>query len=334
MCPDDNSNWSDARFLVSDGILYDLDIVEDIQRIPVPDFSSSSSSFEGYGVTGSLDYVLRKKAGSLHNRNEKLLCSACLWKATEMMFENPSIGWSKKDYDRLIFWHNDLGMFDEAKKAEEYLNRRSASIKEQDDVVKERNAETIRTQKRFRHDLVSMNDYGTGCCPECAPYRGRVYSISGKSKTFPPLPHYFAKHYNFHPGCTCMISSYDDYMGTVYFQGIQVDAKASSRRPWKDDRSPIEVERYHLRQQQHEKAERERESWEQHTLRRGQNRIEFEAIQKAFPNLAPKSLTGYARMKNGRTKNFLKIASLAKEQGIEIVYFDQEDPSAGDSIEK
>lgn len=120
--PTDEESWYDARYLVSDTEMYDLENVKSIQSIKVPDFGLQND-FEGYGVKGSLDYVLRMKAGNLFNRNEKELCSACLWKATELMFANKYMVWRKHDYERLIYWHIQLGMFDEVEKAKNYLTK-------------------------------------------------------------------------------------------------------------------------------------------------------------------------------------------------------------------
>lgn len=117
--PTDEESWYDARYLVSDNKMYDLENIEDIKRIPIPKFKRLEE--DNYGVTGLLDYVLRMKAGAFYNRKEKELCSACLWKATEMMFANPLCKWSKKDYIRLIYWHMELDMKDEAERAKKYL---------------------------------------------------------------------------------------------------------------------------------------------------------------------------------------------------------------------
>lgn len=117
--PEDTENYYDARFLVSDNELYDLEKIEDIKRIPIPEFKRLEN--DNYGVTGLLDYVLRMKSRYFYQRKEKELCSVCLWKATEMMFANPLCKWSKKDYDRILKYHFLLGMDEEAERAKKYL---------------------------------------------------------------------------------------------------------------------------------------------------------------------------------------------------------------------
>ena len=121
--PKHSENWYDARYLFSDGVLYDLENIDDIKSIPIPKFNQDEANLSEYGVTGSLDYVLRMKAKAFMDRNEKDLCSVCLWKATELM-PSSGWGWSKKDYDRLIKWHIRLGMLEQAEKAKDYLSQR------------------------------------------------------------------------------------------------------------------------------------------------------------------------------------------------------------------
>lgn len=115
--PPDSESYYDAKYIVLDNKLYDLENIEDITRIPIPDFKE----IENVNYGKSLDYVLRMKAGAFYSRKEKELCSACLWKATEMMFSNSFCSWSKRDYIRLIYWHMELGMEDEAERAKKYL---------------------------------------------------------------------------------------------------------------------------------------------------------------------------------------------------------------------
>lgn len=119
--PTDKESWYDARYLVSDGVKYDLENLDDLKRIPVPKFPPHQNIMEGYGVTGNLDYVLRMKAGSFYNRKDKIRCSACLWKCTELMFAHPFLSWDESHFYRIVQWHVEMGMFDEADKAEKYI---------------------------------------------------------------------------------------------------------------------------------------------------------------------------------------------------------------------
>lgn len=306
--PSDKESWYDARYLVSDDVLYDLETIDDINKIPIPQFAESDDVMSGYGVTGSLDYVLRMKAGAFYNRNEKELCSACLWKATELMFSS-GIDWRKEDYLRIVNWHYELGMFDEARKAEKYLLSKEEYTKNIFDSCAESTKNIVLTNARKSNlDLVAFHDYGQGCCEECAKMRGRVYSISGKNKIFPKLPNYAKLHGNFHEGCRCMMSSYHDNIDSkIYYKGNSVDAITSSIRPWIDDRSDEEIslyKEYLKRQADNEKKERDRK--------------EYYNLLELYPEIVPKSFGAYRRMKNSKTKNFMKLFAIAKEKGIVI----------------
>jgi len=316
--PTDEESWYDARYLVSDTEMYDLENVKSIQSIKVPDFGLQND-FEGYGVKGSLDYVLRMKAGNLFNRNEKELCSVCLWKATELMFANKYMGWKKKDFDRLVNWHYELGMPETAEKAKEYLKSKEYYTKSTFDRCAEETKNIMfKNAITYQTDLVAFHDYGSGCCEECAKLRGRVYSISGRNKKFPKLPEYAKQHGNFHPGCRCMMSSYFENEEEIFYKSERVDAIKASNRPWKDDRDEREKKLYieYLQRMENEKLEEKR--LEEYNIQKGKDRKEYEEILKKLPSIAPKSLTGYRRMKTMQSKNFMKIYELAKEKGIKI----------------
>ncbi|MBO5837291.1 MAG: hypothetical protein J6Q92_05295 [Oscillospiraceae bacterium] len=113
-------NWYDPKYIVSDGSRYDLSDPTEISRIPVPDFGVTDV-LSGYGSTGMIDYVLRMKSAKCFDRQEKELCSALLWKSTELMFENQHCVWRSDDFRRLIVWHIQMGMDTEAEKARLYL---------------------------------------------------------------------------------------------------------------------------------------------------------------------------------------------------------------------
>ncbi len=316
--PTDKESWYDARYLVSDGAIYDLENVEDLERIPVPNFELYDM-MEGYGVTGSLDYVLRMKAGNLYNRKEKKLCSACLWKSTEMMLANNIIGWKKEDYSRLIYWHYELGMFDEAQKAKEYLLSCHIYTENSFDITAKRIKDNVLEKSRqFETDLVVFHDYGNGCCSECAKMRGRVYSISGKSRIYPKLPKYVIQNGNFHPGCRCIMSSFFENEKEIFYKGERVNAKKASTRPWIDDRDEREKKLYDDYLARVEESRVQAQRREEYSIKKGIAQKEFDTIKIYLPELAPKSITGYIRMKNSRSKNFMKIVEEARKKGIEI----------------
>ena len=52
--PTDKESWYDARYLVSDGVKYDLENLDDLRCIPIPAFTNIDI-MHGYGSTGSLE---------------------------------------------------------------------------------------------------------------------------------------------------------------------------------------------------------------------------------------------------------------------------------------
>jgi len=170
---------------------------------------------------------------------------------------------------------------------------------------------TMQYAKQSGCDLVVFHDYGRGCCEECAKYRGRVYSISGKNRVFPALPAYVMANGNFHPGCRCCMTTYFNE-DTIFYKGIRTDAVEASTRPWEDDRSEHEKSLYIEYVDRTIKEAIENEN-------RERDRIEYQKILSCIPELAPKSFSSYRRMKNSKTPNFIKLVDAAKNHGVDIL---------------
>ena len=309
--------YYDARFIVSDGITYDTQNLEDIRNIQIPNFPNHAED-----VTKNLDYVLRMKARLLHDRNEKELCSAMLWKSTELMLHSP-IGWSNEDYNRIIYYHNELGMFDEAEKARKFLQTSTPFGKFYQ--MSQIDANALR-QKEYLfslinntgEDLVLFQDTGAPCCSECAKMLGRVYSVYGKNKKFPKLPDYVKVHGNFHHNCRCSMDLWSESLDKINHRGKKADAIAMSHRPYVDDRTQDQIDGYQKYLEDYKKQQENLKSRYEYSIRRGKCQIEYDKILEFIPELAPKSLKGYMRMKQMNTKNFLKLKERAESFGINI----------------
>lgn len=106
------------------------------------------------------------------------------------------------------------------------------------------------------------------------------------------------------------MSSYFDE-GSVYFHNEKVDAVASSNRPYEDDRSDAEKQRYadYLSRMYAEAKESAAREWD---------RDEYTLILEKIPNDAPKSFGAYRRMKNSNSVGFQKLQQIAAEHGINI----------------
>ena len=309
--------YYDARFIVSDGRTYDTQNIEDIRNIPIPNFPNHVDD-----VTKNLDYVLRIKARLLHDRNEKELCSAMLWKSTELMLHS-SIGWSNEDYNRIIYYHNELGMFDEAEKARKFLQTYTPFGKFYQ--MSQIDSNALRHKNYLfslidstGEDLVLFQDTGVPCCSECAKMLGRVYSVYGKNKKFPKLPDYVKVHGNFHHNCRCTMNLWSESLDKIKHRGEKADAIAMSHRPYVDDRTQYQIENYQKYLEDYEKQQENLKSRYEYSIRRGKCQKEYDKILEFMPELAPKSLKGYMRMKKMNTKNFLKLKEQAEKLGIII----------------
>ena len=79
---------------------------------------------------------------------------------------------------------------------------------------------------------------------------------------------------------------------------------AYSNRPFTDDRTSEEIESYNI------------------ALKKANddfiNSEEYDWLFEHLPEIAPKSLSGYVRMKNSKSNNFMKLVEKAKESGYEI----------------
>ena len=82
----------------SGNIEYDLDTLQEIERIPIPNYKP----LQGMGnPSNSIEYILQKKATE-HKKNGRMdLAIACLKKANEI-FPHSNFSWAEKDYMRLV----------------------------------------------------------------------------------------------------------------------------------------------------------------------------------------------------------------------------------------
>ncbi|MDE7390705.1 MAG: phage minor capsid protein [Lachnospiraceae bacterium] len=297
-----------ARYIVSEHCKYDLENEESIRSISTPDFKVFSVL--GLGVAGNLVYVLRMKASYLKEDGKKELALALLKRATEMMPVS-RITWNKEDYLLFSDWLCEFGEFEAAKTARKCVNDLFETTLNYGEITHQKNMENAES---LDTDLVEA-DYFLGCCGECAKYRGRWFSISVKDKRFPKMPVDY--------GCTC---SGLDFYPTIY--GISepiycpenVDIIMYSNRPFVDDRSEQEKADYIVR-----KKESDNEDWYEPYAQRVEkirafDKVCYESINEKLPDIAPKSYSGYVRMKNSNSKNYQKLVLSAEQVGISLNY--------------
>jgi len=129
------------------------------------------------------------------------------------------------------------------------------------------NAGLINQLKGYGHDLVQLSEHRSPC-EICAPYEGRVYSMTGKTEGYPRLdqvPGFDMGYMNFHPNCRHVCSAY-----LPEFDKDADGTKAMSNRPFVDERTEADKRAY-ARSQEQNKLRRERKRLEEKvaTLPRG-----------------------------------------------------------------
>lgn len=152
-------------------------------------------------------------------------------------------------------------------------------------VAETQNTCVMNTAKEYNNDLVKMSQHN-GCCPVCATYEGRVFSISGKDTRFPSLstiPGFNKGYNNLHPKCKHRLSNYIEK-----YNDVEKDIK-NSNRPFEVDKEKQDsINKYY--EEQKKKAK----------LRA--NKKQYEQIKIALGNDAPKSFRGFLKMKNAKNQ--------------------------------
>ena len=131
------------------------------------------------------------------------------------------------------------------------------------------------------YDLVRMTShYPT--CEICAQFQGRVYSISGDDKRFPPLSRAFSSGYrNIHPNCRHSVHPYVESLQSN--EDLTADI-ARSNRPFEDNRPDAERALYNKQQAQNRQIRQDRYQYERYRARLGDD--------------APKSFHAFRKLKN------------------------------------
>ena len=290
--------YYNARYIVTDGKRIDLEDIQSIRSIPTPNFNISEVS--NAGVTRNLVYILRMKAQNLKKVQKIELAITLLKRATEMM-PISEIKWTRKDYMLFSEWLFEVGEPEEARKAVNSINKLFENFNR--DVTNK----NLKTAHKLKTDLVEAS-YFLGCCSECAKYRGRWFSVSGKDKRFPKMP----KNYP----CTCAGINFSP---VIYGVDIPMycpkgkDIISYSNRPFIDERTDNEKAIY-----QHNLDSKAVE------IMKIKDKEDYKRLQNLIPDEVPKSFSAYRRMKTGETKNFIKLAEKADEIGLNIRLSEEE----------
>jgi tetratricopeptide (TPR) repeat protein len=271
----------------------DLNSIDGIQSIPVPKTKEKSS----HDVKDRMEYILQRKATE-HKKNGRMdLAIECLKKSNELMpysfFE-----YARKDYERLVKYLKLAKRFDEARAEEKQLDKMFGKEQLSKSAESKFARQIFRNAKEIGTDLVEMSEHHP-TCGECTKYQGRVFSISGKDKRFPKLPQYALSHGKLHQGCRHTF--YPFTYGISNSAYGHDDIIAYSNRPFVDDRTPEEKLKYEAMIQAKEEEEKSRK--------------EYDWICENLPDIAPKSFSGFRRMKNSDSTNFQKLCQAAHNAG-------------------
>lgn len=287
---------------------YDFNSIEGINSIPVP-----CKEVNGDSVTGRVEYYLHKKCFADHwNAGRIELALACLRKAQELMFVSEMI-WSRKDFLRLVTHLYEAGYDEEA----EMQLKRVDDFFSKQDIVQEAFSSALTSAQLIETDLLEVYSYSP-YCKECAKYINRIYSISGKDKRFPSLKEAVK---NCQHELRCL--SFTPFVLSVHEPAFECkNIIEYSNRPFIDERTYEEIKRYDdflvgVQQRREESARQEDRMIENaKTKRKDMQTLSW--LQASLPFLAPKSLTGFRRMRSSNSKNYQKIVKEARKLGKEI----------------
>lgn len=168
-------------------------------------------------------------------------------------------------------------------------------------------------------DLMQMSVHFP-TCEICAPLQGRVYSISGKDKRFPPLSRAFNTQYrNVHPNCRHVMMPWVEEMRDKE----EVDeALETSNEPFEDVRPENEKALYNKQQAQNRQMRSDRYQFERYKARLGDD--------------APKSFHGFRKVKkaNGESWKFTQLDYKRRNQLLghpELALPNAKTPTAADN---
>lgn len=147
------------------------------------------------------------------------------------------------------------------------------------------------------YDLMIMTEhYPT--CKTCAMLQGRVYSISGKDKRFPPLSKAFASGYrNVHPNCRHVVVPFVEELRSD--EELQQAIKRSNE-PFEDNRSDDEKALYSKQQADNRRMRSDRSQYERYKARLGDE--------------APKTFSAFRRIKKADGQNWKDLQKLYRSK--------------------
>ena len=160
------------------------------------------------------------------------------------------------------------------------------------------NKAALQTAQDLGSDLVQISQHFSAC-PVCAVYEGRVYSISGESKEYPPLDEAFSGGYStIHPNC--------DHVAVPYFPEFDPNAeqlKIDSNKPFEiDPAKQKSIDAYNKGQAIKTQLRQDRDEWLK--------------ARSAAPNETPKTLSAYKAVKKSGNERYQAIQEAVKNKSV------------------
>ena len=308
---------------------YDLNTAAGIKAIPEIKNPPRSPVGGPMDVTGDIDYYLRFKATEHEKDGRVDLAILCLKKSNAIRkLKYPM--YNKDAFYSLVRLLARSGYKEEAYKEKSEIDAFFAGADASYKHVTVRRI--LNEAKEMDTDLLLMNPHGMSC-PLCAKYQGRVFSISGRNKLFPKLPREFFEFGGMHDECGHSFTPYiygisrADLDYTLQFQTAvdrryTKDIVAFSNRPFIDDRAQEDINRaleyIEQRSQEREQIARRQATMIEREYHRGEEARIYEWLQQNLPDICPKSISSFRRMKNQNTKNYQRLAEEARKLGREI----------------
>lgn len=265
----------------------DLNSLNGIRAIKIPDYAHMERP-EYPDIL--IEYKLQRKATE-HKKNGRMdLAIECLRKSNEIFPHSP-FSWLEKDYMRLPEYLKQAGRFDEARQEERKIREIIASLRKEFPRL-------IGWESGRNYTDLAISDNYSYVCEECAKYRRRVFSLSGKDKRFPEIPEYLKTYSEKHQ--YCQISFWLYFLGSSYIDwDYGRDIIAYSNRPYIDDRTDEEIENFHAYVAEKEGIKIDKK--------------EFDYLREFYSDVAPKSFRGYRKMKATQSERYKKLVPLLSD---------------------
>lgn len=164
-----------------------------------------------------------------------------------------------------------------------------------------RNIAALNLGYRIDNDLVEISEHW-GSCPICAPYQGRVYSVSGNDPRYPYLydTPWDDSYQNFHPNCAHVLTQYieelhdpEENEDKERYSNRSFEIGGEGWTPEQTNRAEKSLEAYRARQDQNRRIY--------------DNRKQYQRYKEALGKDAPKSFAGFVRMKSAGGESWVRL---------------------------